>query len=69
MTADRFQTLLARIVPRQLEINAAERHIATIRTRLAEAFVLKGFVRAGSYDASDHDLIGTQRMVGHMQLE
>lgn len=49
MTADRFQTLLARISPLQSEIDAAERHVATIRTRLAEAFALKGFVRAGSY--------------------
>lgn len=49
MTADHFQTLLARIAPLQSEIDAAERHVATIRTRLAEAFVLKGFVRAGSY--------------------
>lgn len=50
MTAsDRFQTLLARIAPLQTEIDAAERHVATIRTRLAEAYALKGFVRAGSY--------------------
>ena len=49
MTAERFKTLLARIAPLQSEIDAAERHVATIRTRLAEAFALKGFVRAGSY--------------------
>lgn len=50
MTApDCFQTLIARIAPLQTEIDAAERHIATIHTRLAEAFTLKGFVRAGSY--------------------
>ena len=48
MTADRFQTLLARIAPVQSEIDAAERHAATIRTRLAEAFALKDFIRAGS---------------------
>lgn len=48
-TSDGFKTLLARIAPLQSEIDAAERHIATIRTRLAEAYNLKGFVRAGSY--------------------
>ncbi len=47
--SDGFKTLLARIAPLQSEIDAAERHIATIRTRLAEAYTLKGFVRAGSY--------------------
>lgn len=45
----RFQTLLARIAPLQSEMDSAERHVSTIRTRLAEAFTLKGFVRAGSY--------------------
>lgn len=58
-----FQSLLTRIAPRQSEIDAAEKHIATIRTRLAEAFEVKGCVRAGSYsrgtfihDHSDVDL-------------
>lgn len=48
-TSDGFKSLLARIAPLQSEIDAAKRHIATIRTRLAEAYDLKGFVRAGSY--------------------
>jgi len=47
--SDGFKTLLTRIALLQFEIEAAERHIATIRTRLAEAYNLKGFVRAGSY--------------------
>jgi len=47
--SDAFKSLLARIAPLQSEIDAAECHIATIRTRLAEAYTLKGFVRAGSY--------------------
>jgi hypothetical protein len=47
--SDGFKTLLARIAPLQTEIDDAERHIATIRTRLAETYNLKGFVRAGSY--------------------
>jgi hypothetical protein len=61
--SDGFLSLLSRIAPRQSEIDAAEKHIATIRTRLAEAFDLKGCVRAGSYsrgtfihDHSDVDL-------------
>jgi len=48
-TSDGFKTLLTRIAPLQTELDAAERHIATIRARLAEAYHLKGFVRAGSY--------------------
>ena len=47
--SDGFKMLLARIAPLQSEVDAAERHIATIRTRLSEAYNLKGFVRAGSY--------------------
>ncbi len=47
--SDAFKSLLTRIAPLQSEIDAAERHIATIRTRLAETYTLKGFVRAGSY--------------------
>lgn len=47
--SDAFKSLLGRIAPRQTEIDAAERHIAIIRKRLAEAYTLKGFVRAGSY--------------------
>ena len=47
-TSDGFKSLLARIAPLQSQIDAAERHIATIRTRLAEVYELK-IVRAGSY--------------------
>ncbi len=47
--SDGFKSLLARIAPLPSESDAAERHIATIRRRLAEAYNLKGFVRAGSY--------------------
>ena len=47
--SDGFQTLLARIAPLRIEIDAVEGHIATIRRRLAEAYSLKAFVPAGSY--------------------
>ncbi len=59
--SDGFKTLLARIAPLQSEIDAAERHIATIRTRLAEAYTLKGFVRAGSY-SRDTFIRGSERI-------
>jgi|CXWL01.1.fsa_nt_gi hypothetical protein len=48
-TSALFLSLLSRIAPLQSEIDAAECHIATIRTRLADGFNLKSFVRAGSY--------------------
>lgn len=47
--SDGFKTLLDRMAPWQKDIDAAERHIAVIRTHLAEAYTLKSFIRAGSY--------------------
>ena len=44
-----FQELIRRIQPLQSEIDAAEGHLATIKTRLEYAFSLKKFFTAGSY--------------------
>lgn len=47
--SDSFQELLRRIEPLQSEIDAAEGHISTIRTRLTTAYNLRKFIRTGSY--------------------
>lgn len=44
-----FQELLRRIQPLQSEIDAADGHLSTIKTRLEYGFSLKKFFTAGSY--------------------
>lgn len=46
---DSFKLLLSRIEPTQAQINAAEQHLATIKTRLKTVFTLKDFLKTGSY--------------------
>jgi len=58
-----FKLLLSRIEPTQAQINAAEQHLATIKTRLKSVFTLKDYLKTGSYsrdtfnkDSSDVDV-------------
>lgn len=44
-----FQTLLSQIQPREVELQAAERHYLTVRSRLASVFNVKKFVLVGSH--------------------
>ena len=60
---DSFKLLLSRIEPTQAQIDAAEQHLATIKTRLSSAFTLKSFLKTGSFsrgtfnkDSSDLDV-------------
>lgn len=44
-----FQTLLSRIQPLQSEVDAAEGHIASIKSRLSESFSVNKFLVTGSF--------------------
>lgn len=46
---DSFKLLLSRIEPTQRQIDVAEQHLDTIKTRLKTVFTLKDFLRTGSY--------------------
>lgn len=47
--AQRFQTLLARVEPLATEVEAAYKHAASVKSRLAKSFALKKFVVIGSH--------------------
>jgi hypothetical protein len=47
--SDALKSLLSRIQPTGGEVQAAERHFATIRTRLETVFAAKNFPKAGSF--------------------
>src|SRR5262245_16686764 len=47
--AGSFQLLLSKIQPHQSEVAAVEKHCSTIRTRLASAFSVSKFFKAGSF--------------------
>ena len=58
-----FRLLLSRIEPTVGQIDAAERHLSAIKTRLSSAFTLKSFLKTGSFsrgtfnkDSSDVDV-------------
>jgi hypothetical protein len=47
--SDALQSLLKRIQPTGGEMRAADRHFATIKTRLETVFTMKKFLKAGSF--------------------
>lgn len=44
-----FKLLLSRIEPTSGQAEAADGHLATIKTRLSSAFTLKSFLKTGSF--------------------
>lgn len=47
--ADSFQEFLHSIAPTRPQVDAAERHLGTIKARLSEVYLVKKYITAGSY--------------------